>query len=125
MSDIFNDPRMAMRTEPIPRPTGRLILVADEIGGGAFALDMSTTLHPSKIAMIALHLLKNCTAAVDDELQRKEILDGFDEVAGIVTGRIPSQAEKVFKRQDIKICEHGYGLDVNGIVSCVKCGRAK
>jgi len=113
-----------MRTAPLSRPTGRLILVADEVGPGAFALDMSTTLHPSKIAMIALHLLKQTSAAVDDELQRKEILNGFDEIAGIVTGRIPSEPAKVFKQQDVRICEHDFSVGVE-LNICSKCGRKK
>jgi len=69
-----------------PHISGRLILIVDEIAPGQYATDLSSDMHPAKVSMIALHLFRNASHAVDDDLQRREILNKADEVMKIVTG---------------------------------------
>ena len=122
MADIFDSPGLRASNVPLPRPTGRLILIADEVGPGAFAIDFQSTMHPAKSAMVALNLFKMASAAVEDEMQRREILNQFEEISGIVTGRKPSESAPIMAQHGLRVCEHDYDA-IHGI--CLKCGRAK
>jgi len=122
MDNLFNNPLLQARNVPLRKRTGRLILIVDELAPGVFDIDCNSDIHAAKTAIIALNLFKQASAAVADEMERKEIMNQFDEVAGIVTGRKPSEAAPLFTHQGLKVCEHDYD-PINGI--CLKCGRAK
>lgn len=79
-----------------PHLTGRLILIADEIGPGAYALDIASTLHAAKVAVIGLTLFRQASACVDDDQQRREILDKFRDIAEIVTGAKSPPSSSIF-----------------------------
>lgn len=123
MRDLFDD--LVVKDVPIPRPKSRLILIADEIGDGAFAVDLSAAgMHPAKVAMIALNLFKSASAAVADEMERREILNQFNEIANIVTGKVNSEAAPILSKADLQLCQHDYSKDA-GLLRpvCSKCGK--
>lgn len=82
---------------------GRAIVIIDEVGPGAYADDISSDLHPAKMAIIFLRLFKRYAAQVDDEMQRQEIHKQFDFIAGITTGKMGPGMAKGLKVTDVPL----------------------
>lgn len=115
MSDIFDE---TPKTPPNPEPDRRLeeklrtirlngagletrgvvgrrlILIADEVGPGAYALDQISTLHPAQSAIVCLTYFRGFANQVSEEFQRREILKQYDEIMKIMTGKKEEKKEE-------------------------------